>query len=68
MLLTLGTSRIKDDSQQRFFLAQHSIAVLFRHCFEWLQHCSNIATLCCAENRRCLASRVTSPLNGNKSC
>ena len=28
----------------------------------WLQHCSNIATLCCAKNRRCESSRVTSPL------
>ena len=33
-----------------------------RHCFEWLQHCSSIATLCCAKNRRCQSSRVTSPL------
>ena len=23
---------------------------LLRHCFEWLQHCTNITTLCCAEN------------------
>ena len=37
----------RDDSQ-RPFLAQHSVAKLLRHCFEWLQHCSNIATLCCA--------------------
>ena len=28
-----------------------------------LQHCSNcIATLCCAKNRRCESSRVTSPM------
>ena len=33
-----------DDSQQRF-LAQQSVATLLRHCFEWLQHCSSIATL-----------------------
>ena len=52
----------RDDSQQRF-LAQHSVATLLRHCFEWLQHCSNIATLCCAKNRRCESSRVTLPLN-----
>ena len=44
------------------FLAQHSVATLLRHCFEWLQHCSDIATLCCAKNRRCESSRVTSPL------
>ena len=51
----------RDDSQRRF-LAQHSVATLLRHCFEWLQHCSNIATLCCAKNRRCESSRVTSPI------
>ena len=28
------------------FLAQHSVASLLRHCFEWLQHCSNSKTLC----------------------
>ena len=50
----------RDDSQRRF-LAQHSVATLLRHCFEWLQHCSNIARLCCAKNRRCESSRVTSP-------
>ena len=32
-----------------------------QHCFEWLQHCSSIATLCCATNRCCESSRVTSP-------
>ena len=42
----------QDDSQRRF-LAQHSVATLLRHCFEWLQHCSNIAALCCAKNRCC---------------
>ena len=50
----------RDDSQQRF-LAQRNIKALLRHCFEWLQHCSNIATLRCAENRRSKSSRVTSP-------
>ena len=40
---------------------QHHCNML-RHCFEWLQHCSNIATLCCAKKRRCESSRVTSPL------
>ena len=51
----------RGDSQRRF-LAQHSIAALLRHCFEWLQHCSNIARLCCAKNRLCDSSCVTSPL------
>ena len=30
-----------DDSHRRC-LAQHSVTTLLRHCFEWLQHCSNI--------------------------
>ena len=48
----------QDDSQRRF-LVQHSITTtLLRHCFEWLQHCSNIATMCCAWNRRFETSRV----------
>ena len=49
----------RDDSQRRF-LTQHSVATLLRHCFEWLQHWSSIATLYCAKNRRCESSRVTS--------
>ena len=49
----------RDDSQRRF-LAQYSVAILLRHCFEWLQHCSNIATLCCAKTRRGESSPVTS--------
>ena len=44
-------------------LEQNSVAILLRHCFEWLQHCSSIATLCCAKNRRCESSHVTSPLH-----
>ena len=43
------------------FLAQQSITTLLRHCFEWLQHCSNIRTLCCAQNRPYESSAVTSP-------
>ena len=38
------------------FEAQHSVATLLRRCFVWSQHCSNIATLGCAENRRCESS------------
>ena len=49
----------RDDSQRRL-LAPHSVASLLPHCFEWLQHCSNIATLCRAINRRCESFRVTS--------
>ena len=44
------------------FLAQHSTSTLLRHCFEWMQHCPNIATLCYAQNRCSESSRVTSPL------
>ena len=50
------------DDSQRPFLAQHSFAMLFRHCFECLQHCSNIAMMCCAKNRRVESSGVRSPL------
>ena len=50
----------RDDSQRRFS-AQHSVTTLLRHCFESLQHCSNIATLFCDNSRRCKSSRVTSP-------
>ena len=61
----------RNDSKRRF-LAQHSITTLLRHCFEWLQQCSKIATLCCAKNRRCESSRITSPLvmqnNGKEMC
>ena len=39
-----------DDSQRRFSSAtQRCILTLLRHCFKWLQHCSNIATRCCAK-------------------
>ena len=51
----------RDDSQRRF-LAQHSVTTLLRPCFGWLQHCSRVATLCCAKNRRFKSSRVTLPL------
>ena len=34
--------------QQRFF-GQHSVATLLRRCLKSLQHCSNIAMLCCAK-------------------
>ena len=33
-----------------------------QYCFEWFQHCSNIAALCWAKNRRCESSLVTSPV------
>ena len=49
------------DDSQRQFLAQHSVATMLRHCFEWLQHCSNIAAPFGAKNCRCQLSCVTSP-------
>ena len=50
----------RDDSQLRF-LAQHSVAVL-EQCCNYSKQCrNNVATLCCAKNRRCESSRVTSP-------
>ena len=64
LVLTPGTGYVfkgdSDDSQRRF-LARHSIATLLLHCFDWLQHCSYIATLCCAKTCRCKSSHVTSP-------
>ena len=50
------------DSQRRFFCATQHHNTVLRHCFEWLQLCSNMATLCWAQNRRGESSRVTSPL------
>ena len=35
---------------------------MFKQCCYHLNQCRNIATLCCAKNRRCESSRVTSPL------
>ena len=51
-----------DDQRNEDFqcnaLALQHIAVSF----EWLQHCFNIPTPCCAKNRPCESSRVTLPL------
>ena len=46
-------------SKRRFAttIAQHNVATSFRMVATWLQHCR----VCCAENRRCQSSRVTSP-------
>ena len=51
----------RDDSQRRF-LPQHSAAMLKQCCNHSKQCRNNVATLCCAKNRRCESSRVTSPL------
>ena len=51
---------IINNSFERNTALQH----LLRHCFKWLQHCPNIATRCCAENRCCEWSRATSLQKG----
>ena len=48
--------------QQQFF-AQHNLtAILEQCCNHSKQCCNNVATLCCAKNRPCESSRLTSPL------
>ena len=47
---------------QRRFLVQHIVAMLEQCCIYSKQCRNNVATLCCAKNRRCTSSRVTSPL------
>ena len=51
----------RDDSQRRV-LAQHSLAMLEQCCNNSKQRRNNVATFCCAKNRRCESSCVTSPL------
>ena len=51
-----------DDSRERFW-AQHSVATLEQCCNHSKQCRNNVVMLCCAKNRRCEPSRVTSPLN-----
>ena len=46
---------------QRRFLAQHSVAMLEQCCNHSKQCRNNVATLCCAKNRRCKSSRITLP-------
>ena len=47
----------RNDSQRRF-LAQHIVAMLEKCCNYSKQCCNNVATPCCAKNRRCESSRV----------
>ena len=51
---------IRNDPQRRF-LVQHSVAMLEQCCNYSKQYHNSVATLCCAKNRRCESSRVTSP-------
>ena len=53
----------RNDSQRRF-LAQQSVEILEQYCNYSKQCRNNVATLCCAKNRRCESSRVTSPPGG----
>ena len=62
--LKLMLHRTPDDSQRRF-LAHYSVATLLRHCFEWLQHCCSVATLCC--RRCCKSSDIDVQENGKKA-
>ena len=50
------------DNSQRRFIAQHRVPMLEQCCSHSKQCRNNVATLCCAKNRRCESSRVTSPL------
>ena len=43
------------------FLTQHNVAMLEQSCNHSKQYRNNVATLCCAKNRRCESFRVTSP-------
>ena len=43
---------------QRWFLAQHTVAMLEQCCNYSKQRRNNVATLCCAKNRCCESSRV----------
>ena len=49
----------RNDSQRRL-LAQHSVAMLERCCNHSKLCRNNVETLCCAKNRRCESSRITS--------
>ena len=60
-----GWCRYKGDvtrnDLQRWYLVQHSVALL-EQCCNYAKQCrNNVATLCCAQNPRCESSPVTSP-------
>ena len=54
---------VTGDESKRRILAQHSIATLKQCCNHSKQCSNNVATLCCAKNRRCESSRLASPQN-----
>ena len=47
------SSRVTRDNSQPRFLAQHRVAMLEQYCNPSKQCRNNVATLCCAKNRRC---------------
>ena len=50
----------RDDTKRRF-LAQQRVQMLKQYCSHSKQCNNNVVTLCCAKNRLCESSRVTSP-------
>ena len=53
VLLLQPNRDVTRDNSQRRFLAQHSVAMLEQCCNHSKQCRNNVATLCCAKNRRC---------------
>ena len=53
VLLLQPNRDVTRDNSQRRFLAQHSVAMLKQCCNNSKQRRNNVATLCCAKNRRC---------------
>ena len=53
VLLLEPTGDVTQDNSQRRFLARHSVKMLDQCCNYSKQCHNNVATLCCAKNRRC---------------
>ena len=58
---SLHKGDVTREDLQRRCLAQHILAMLEKCCNYSKQCRNNVATLCCAKNRRCESSGVTSP-------
>ena len=50
----------RDDTQRRF-LVQRMVQMLEQYCSHLKQCNNNVVMLCCAKNRRCKSTCVTSP-------
>ena len=60
--MDLKNNAVTKDDPQGQFLAQHSVAMLEKCYNNHSKQCrNNVVMLCCAKNRRCESSRVTSP-------